>query len=90
MQELGPCPFLIVSREEETLDLSLECCPGWPRIFHHALIKANLHEAACTRAFQAQENSHRLLLIRGVGMGGSDPDFDLGPPLVKLLRGAVI
>ena len=51
-QELGTCPLLVIPREEEVLDLHLECCPHGPCICHHALIKADLCEATHTRAFQ--------------------------------------
>ena len=53
MQELGPCPLLVIPWEKEGFNLCLQCSPGWPRTCHHALIEANLCEAACMRAFQA-------------------------------------
>ena len=52
-QELGPCPLLVISWEEEGLDFCLECSPGWPRACCHALIQAHLCKVARTRAFQA-------------------------------------
>ena len=52
MQELGPCPFLVVPWEEEILDLCLEICPRGPSVGCHALIEANLCIMACTRPFQ--------------------------------------
>ena len=35
-------------------------------------------------------NSRRLLLIGGGGVGGGNPDFDLGPPLRELLGRPII
>ena len=52
MQELGPCPLLVVPREEEILDLHLEICPCGPSIGRHALIEVNLCITACMRPFQ--------------------------------------
>ena len=89
MQELGPCPLLIISWEKG-LDLRLQRGPGWPRIGRHTLIEANLSEAACTRAFQARVYSRHLLLIGGGGMGGGNPNLNFGPPLMELLGRPVI
>ena len=85
IQELGPCPLLVVPWEEEILDLHLEICPCGPSIGHHALIEANLCIMACTRSFQMQEYRCCLFLVGGSGMGGCDPDLGLRPPLMKLL-----
>ena len=63
MQELGPCPLLVISWEEEGLDFCLECSPGWPHTCRHALIQAHLCKAARTRAFQVQVNGRCLLLV---------------------------
>ena len=90
MQELGPCPLLIIYWEKEGLDLCLQCGPGWPCVCCHTLIKVNLCKVACMRALQAQVNSHHLLLVRGSVMGGCDADLDLGPPLVELLGRPII
>ena len=62
-QELGPCPLLVISWEEEGLDFHLECGPGLPHACRHALIQANLCKAARTRAFQARVNGCSLLLV---------------------------
>ena len=35
-------------------------------------------------------NSHRLLFISGSGMGGGDPNLNLGPSLVKLLGRPIV
>ena len=35
-------------------------------------------------------NSRRLLFIGGSGMGGGDPNLNLGPPLVKLLGRPIV
>ena len=63
MKELGPCPLLVVPWEKEGLNFCLQCGLGWPHTSRHALIKANLCEVACTRAFQVRVNSHCLLLV---------------------------
>ena len=47
-------------------------------------------EAACTRALQARVNSCHLLFIGGSGMGGGNPNFNFGPPLVKLLGRPIV
>ena len=52
MQELGPCPLLVVSGQEETLDLGLEFCPCGSSVGRHALIEANLCIMACMRPLQ--------------------------------------
>ena len=85
MQELGPCPFLVVPWEEEILDLHLEICPCGPSVGHHALIEVNLCIMACMRPFQMQEYRHCLFLVSGGGMGGHNPDLGLQPSFVKLL-----
>ena len=48
-QQLGPCPLSVVARQEEPLDLSLQGHPDWPHVVCHALVKADLSEATCTR-----------------------------------------
>ena len=85
MQELGPCPFLVVSWEEEVLNLHLEICPRGPSTVRHALIEANLCVTARTRPFQTRENCHCLFSIRGGGVGGGNPDLGFRPPFMKLL-----
>ena len=89
-QELGPCPLLVIPWEKEVLDLHLECCPCGPHICRHALIQADLCEAARMRAFQTRVNSHCLLLVSGSGMGGGNPNLNFGPPFVELLGRPVI
>ena len=77
MQELGPCPLMVVPREEEILDLRLEICPCGPSVGHHALIKANLCITACMRPFQTREYCRCLFSVSGCGVGGRDPDLGL-------------
>ena len=45
---------------------------------------------ACMRALQARVNSHHLLFVSGSGMGGGNPNLNLGPSLVKLLGRPII
>ena len=90
MQELGPCPLLVIPQEEEVLDLHLEICPCGPSIGCHAFIEANLCITACTRPFQMREYHHCLLSIGGSGMGGHNPDLGLQPPFMKPLWQPVV
>ena len=89
-QELGPCPLLVVSWEEEVLDLHLEIRPRGPGAIRHALIKVNLCITAHTRPFQTRENCCYLFSIGGSGVGGGNPDLGLRPPFVELLWQPVV
>ena len=89
-QELGPCPLLVISGQEEALDLGLEFCPRGPSIGCYTLIEANLCVTAHTRPFQAREYRCCLFSVGGGGMGGRDPDLGLQPPFMKLLWQPVV
>ena len=90
MQELGPCPLLVISGQEEALDLGLEFCPRRPSVGCHALIEANLCVTAHTRPFQAREYRCCLFSVGGSGVGDRDPDLGLRPPFMKLLWRPVV